>query len=154
MSSMVVEKNVCVNATASDCIEAFRETISQLDGYSIRAEMPATGQIEVDKKAEFIKGGYGENITFTVVNRETGCNVSIVVSPKGLPYLLWRTNCEKVAQQVLSTFSTCVEKYTQPNQNCNVVSVADEIKKYKELLDLGAITQEEYDSKKAQLLNQ
>lgn len=31
-------------------------------------------------------------------------------------------------------------------------SAADEIKKYKELLDLGAITQDEYDAKKKQLL--
>ncbi len=31
-------------------------------------------------------------------------------------------------------------------------SNADEIKKYKELLDIGAITQEEYDAKKKQLL--
>ena len=30
---------------------------------------------------------------------------------------------------------------------------ADEIKKYKELLDMGAITQEEFDAKKRQLLN-
>lgn len=33
-----------------------------------------------------------------------------------------------------------------------VVGGADELKKYKELLDLGAITQEEYDAKKKQLL--
>lgn len=32
-------------------------------------------------------------------------------------------------------------------------SDADELKKYKELLDSGAITQEEYDAKKKQLLN-
>ena len=32
------------------------------------------------------------------------------------------------------------------------VSAADEIKKYKELLDIGAITQAEFDKKKAQLL--
>ncbi len=32
------------------------------------------------------------------------------------------------------------------------VNVADEIKKFKELLDMGAITQEEYDAKKKQLL--
>lgn len=32
------------------------------------------------------------------------------------------------------------------------VSVADEIKKFKELLDIGAITQEEFDAKKKQLL--
>ena len=33
------------------------------------------------------------------------------------------------------------------------LSPTDEIKKYKELLEMGAISQEEYDAKKAQLLN-
>lgn len=33
------------------------------------------------------------------------------------------------------------------------IGTADEIKKYKELLDMGAITQEEFDIKKKQLLN-
>lgn len=37
--------------------------------------------------------------------------------------------------------------------NNNQVSVADEIKKYKELLDMGAISQEEFDEKKKELLN-
>ncbi len=35
----------------------------------------------------------------------------------------------------------------------NSSSTADELKKYKELLDCGAITEEEYDKKKKQLLN-
>ncbi len=35
----------------------------------------------------------------------------------------------------------------------DILGVADEIQKYKNLLDMGAITQEEYDSKKKQLLN-
>lgn len=34
-----------------------------------------------------------------------------------------------------------------------VVSVADELKKFKELLDMGVLTQEEFDAKKEQLLN-
>lgn len=41
------------------------------------------------------------------------------------------------------------------NQSVNMqstLSVADEIKKFKELLDMGAITQEEFDAKKKQLL--
>lgn len=56
---------------------------------------------------------------------------------------------------------------TSPAQNINVnvasggdiktnetpVSVADELIKYKNLLDTGAITQEEFDRKKTQLLN-
>ena len=38
------------------------------------------------------------------------------------------------------------------NSNSNI-SVADEIKKFKELLDIGAITQEEFDAKKKELLS-
>ena len=39
-----------------------------------------------------------------------------------------------------------------PAPAASAVSAADEIKKFKELLDLGAITQEEFDAKKKQLL--
>ena len=43
----------------------------------------------------------------------------------------------------------CDENNVQPTQ---AVSVADELKKFKELLDMGAISQEEYDAQKAKLL--
>ncbi len=39
------------------------------------------------------------------------------------------------------------------NNSNNSSSAADEIKKYKELLDVGAITSEEYENKKKELLN-
>lgn len=41
---------------------------------------------------------------------------------------------------------------SQPIQQAMLFSAPEEIKKYKELLDMGAITQEEYDAKKKQLL--
>ncbi|WP_248405876.1 SHOCT domain-containing protein [Butyrivibrio fibrisolvens] len=48
-----------------------------------------------------------------------------------------------------------LSKNVQTNvESTSTLSVADEIKKFKELLDIGAITQEEYDKKKEQLLNQ
>jgi hypothetical protein len=37
-------------------------------------------------------------------------------------------------------------------QNATTTSAADELKKFKELLDIGAITQEEFDAKKKELL--
>ena len=43
----------------------------------------------------------------------------------------------------------CDENNAQPSQT---VSVADELKKYKELLDIGAISQDEFDAQKAKLL--
>ena len=41
----------------------------------------------------------------------------------------------------------------EKQETTGIHSPADEIKKYKELLDMGAITQEEYDAKKAKLLD-
>ena len=40
----------------------------------------------------------------------------------------------------------------QPAAVVQQVSAAEELKKFKELLDMGAITQEEFDAKKKQLL--
>ncbi len=46
-----------------------------------------------------------------------------------------------------------IEKTKQNSSNgASAVSSADELKKYKELLDMGVITQEEFDAKKKQLL--
>ena len=46
------------------------------------------------------------------------------------------------------------EKQAKQNSAGNVVSVADEIIKFKQLLDQGVLTQEEFDKKKKELLNQ
>lgn len=43
-------------------------------------------------------------------------------------------------------------KKEQSASATNTISAADELKKFKELLDMGAITQEEFDAKKKQLL--
>lgn len=52
-------------------------------------------------------------------------------------------------EQYKSNESIAIEK----NIVKDSLSPADELKKYKELLDMGAITQEEYDTKKKELLN-
>lgn len=44
-------------------------------------------------------------------------------------------------------------KHNDTSANGNVSSGADELLKYKQLLDMGAITQDEYDAKKSKILN-
>ena len=65
------------------------------------------------------------------------------------------SRCPKCNSTNLSNISEEeFEKMKNENNSANqpVVSAADEIKKFKELLDIGAITQEEFDKKKKELL--
>ena len=45
-----------------------------------------------------------------------------------------------------------VSAVNKPQASTNAISVADELKKFKELLDIGVITKEEFDAQKTQLL--
>ncbi|WP_242835380.1 SHOCT domain-containing protein [Desulfitobacterium sp. PCE1] len=51
-------------------------------------------------------------------------------------------------------FSEKIQSYltNEQDEKNTSLSAADEIKKYKELLDIGAISQDEYEAKKKQLL--
>ena len=58
------------------------------------------------------------------------------------------------AQEIMSVLQIIcgqskIEKTERKEENSNI----DEVKKYKELLDIGAITKEEFDKKKKELLN-
>ena len=66
--------------------------------------------------------------------------------------ILFKSYCEK-AEKIMLGLSDMggIEKSTEGCNNTEV-SPADEILKYKNLLDAGAITQEEYEAKKQQLL--
>lgn len=61
----------------------------------------------------------------------------------------------QTAQEILSTLDLLTsesDKEKSVSAENAQISVADEIKKFKELLDMGAITQEEFDAKKKDLL--
>lgn len=58
--------------------------------------------------------------------------------------------CNKNLRTQLAAFK--VSDYQPINGSSNEISVADELLKFKGLLDAGAITQDEYDSKKKELL--
>ena len=59
---------------------------------------------------------------------------------------------EMVAQYVKARVDEIKKQKNAPVVMASPVSAADELKKFKELLDLGIITQEEFDAKKKQLL--
>ena len=62
--------------------------------------------------------------------------------------------CGSIDVRTLSKeeWTTEQAKATQSGVPASTISAADELKKFKELLDSGVITQEEFDAKKKQLL--
>jgi len=71
--------------------------------------------------------------------------------------IIYRSNME-IAQKLASKFELIIEEnkskvhQQQENLGSATVDAADEIRKFKGLLDDGIITQEEFDAKKKQLL--
>lgn len=70
------------------------------------------------------------------------------------PQNITNEEMEKVVAYIRERIEECKNAKNNPivAAPAAAVSVADEIKKFKELLDMGAITQEEFDAKKKQLL--
>lgn len=90
------------------------------------------------------------------VNNNSYPQLSINLLPTGKvksDSILFKSYCEK-AEKIMLGLSEMggAEKSVEFDSNTGTSS-ADEILKYKNLLDVGAITQEEYDAKKQQLLS-
>lgn len=94
-----------------------------------------------------IAGAVGGAYTASAVNNSNAQNsLNKIVDFNRCP------QCNSTNLSVISDeeFEKMKEQNSQPQQS--TVSAADELKKFKELLDIGAITQEEFDAKKKELL--
>ena len=78
--------------------------------------------------------------------------VSFLNSPAKLSSIIYN-GAKLLFDNFVAKIATIVnENKTSASGSSNPVSAADEILKYKQLLDMGAITQAEFDAKKKQLL--
>lgn len=102
-------------------------------------------------------GAAGAIVGASTANRtQKASQIYVVVYTKNLSFptirfdVTRRTEAEKLVGVVnaMGSISAGSQSDSKP-----VASAADEIAKYKSLLDSGAITQEEYDKKKSELLN-
>ncbi len=113
-----------------------------------------------------IKGGAGRAIvggllfgtTGAVVGAATNKQVTNVTSSGGNLFVEYKTVMGRRSIQYplepdgfVDFLDRCIEENSK-EEITEIFSPADEIKKYKELLDMGAITEEEYNLKKKQLL--
>lgn len=116
-------------------------------------------EITVTDKRIFGKASFGKRVDLPLDSISAVSTTSIfngigVSSSSGTIKFLYITNAKEIHQTIsellVNRQNSFQDKTTikqEPQQ-----SNADEIKKYKDLLDSGAITQEEFDAKKKQLL--
>ena len=81
-------------------------------------------------------------------------SVAVATSSGKIKFYLLKNREEvyQIISNAIANFETPIAEINNKQNSSFVVSAADEIKKYKELLDSGVITQEEFDVKKKQLL--
>ena len=102
---------------------------------------------------------YGEDVTINVGESFDGkAEISILCIPRNNNFqpanlAKARKNFNSIVEQISTAVSKCkrVEGKAQAGGNTQTSSAA-QIKEFKELLDSGVITQEEFDAKKKQLL--
>lgn len=63
-----------------------------------------------------------------------------------------KVSAQRIHNAVVDIFHKIKNSNNNNNSNTQVKSIAEEIKEFKELLDIGAITQDEFDKKKKELL--
>ena len=92
---------------------------------------------------------FPDNI-LTISFTENGKNDYLIFSVKNKNYKDVEKFFKSAFPKLYKMPNQVVENKEMPSDN--KISIVEEIKKFKELLDMGAITQEEFDSKKRQLL--
>ena len=80
--------------------------------------------------------------------------ILIITNPEMKEHMIHIPSNQATNSDKIISMLDMIKKQANAQNITNLAtSVADEIKKYKELLDIGAITIEEYEQKKKQLLN-
>ena len=81
------------------------------------------------------------------------CGSIVVATSSGKIHFWLLENRDKVHAELAKVIRKVQVERTTNNSNVSTPNSADELRKYKELLDSGVITQEEFNAKKKQLLN-
>ena len=108
-------------------------------------------------KKKLIMGDFVKMISFDFINDITtkggwlGSKLIIDSPSEYAAFGIGQDNVNAIRNSVLEAIENYRAKKNAPAAS-PAVSAADELKKFKELLDMGIITQEEFDAKKKQLL--
>ena len=109
------------------------------------------------KSLSYMRPGGIAFFSYANINSVSSQNMMLYINTIGDEDLAFGNIYKEKINEAVSMINDIVNKYknvevASPVQVVQQTSAADELKKFKELLDVGAITQAEFDAKKKQLL--
>ena len=112
-------------------------------------------ELTITDKRIYGKTSFGKRIdlpvdSISVVGTSALKGITIATSSGKIVFKLIK-NRDDIHTEISNLIINRQSKYSDSKKS--VSSTADELKKYKELLDVGAITEDEFDTKKKELLN-
>jgi hypothetical protein len=154
------EGRIQVNYSQKTVFKTCLDACKLIEGFSIDKKDDIAKVIYL--KAKLSLFSWGETITINIIKVEDSLsNINIISTPKigmgaNAPGLYGdmgknRKNINKIQQAITNELSKYPEEYKKEIGNQN--SIADEIKKFAELRDSGILTEEEFQTKKKQILN-
>lgn len=149
-----LERDIKVDVTydIKTAYEAAKIALLKL-GFEIRSENEAAHLIQANVKMTFTGGSWGDILTIAIESGNNGSQVTVKSAAKA-PSLLAGNKQAKNIETFLSCYTEVLQEFDEVTLDdaAPVADVVTEIKRYKELLDIGAITEEEFAKKKQQLL--
>jgi len=155
MSLMSRETSIEVPYAQDICFCAMATVLDRMRGVVLQTLNETTGTIQASVKMSFTSLSWGDDIIVQILPGQNGLSKITLSSTAKGPAFFAGSQQSKNLSEILAAFSSELGYYDpiDHTKTFPAYSVADEIMKYKQLLDSGAITQEEYAAKKDQLLN-
>lgn len=155
MSASTHEITLNLPYTAEDCFAAAQDAVKGSSKFKLKDSNEALGTIRANVPPTFTSTTWGDNLTVTISPRDDGATM-IVNSSSKVMMLLANSQQVKNVDAFVAAFTAEITKYKKITKtekpSAPAESAADEILKFKQLMDAGVITEEEFAAKKAQLL--
>ena len=155
MSFLSSDATLEIPYSTADCFSAMKSAAETLPKFKIKSENVSAGRLQYSVRAGMTSFTWGDIVTVGFTPTPDGGTKVSMTSTAKAPSLLASVTENKNIEALTNAFMDKIQSYQKVSSTTPVAasaSAADEIRKYKELLDMGAITQDEFDQKKTQLL--
>lgn len=138
-----------------DCFDAARDAIENLKKFKLKSADRAIGILQASVSPGLTSTTWGDTLTVTIGKFDgKSTKVTVNSSSKSFSIMAGGQQARNI-QAFTEAFSEELQNYEMMQEasvSVNQADAADEIMKFKKLLDAGAITEEEFSAKKKQLL--